>query len=88
VCPKQTELTLLRVDVLKVLDVCGLSPLGVMTNAEDLDAIRRYVGKLRRRYEECAQRHASLIPPDEPPYCMDCAVDDEHREEWEADVLG
>ncbi len=49
-------------------------------------AVEQYAEKLRLRYEECAQCHCSLQAPSDPPHCVDCGVDDAHRDEWDEAV--
>jgi hypothetical protein len=36
-----------RADILDILKLCGIAPAGIMTNAEDLLAIKRYVSALQ-----------------------------------------
>jgi len=55
----------------------------------ELDEARAEVERLREAHNlrhTCVVCSAELLPDEEPPHCMDCVVDEDSEQRWEAQI--
>lgn len=57
----QVDRTLLRSTVIDLLHTCGIQPAGIISNEEDLLAVKRYVQGLQRTVEELRRPPSPLL---------------------------